>query len=87
MESGQDYFFGAGAGAGAGAGFASGLAVVDDRSGVAAGGAGNCGVGRVKGPFWPQPPKIAMVRHALKALKQGAFKLPNRDDTDRLFMG
>ncbi len=85
MESGQDYFFGAGAGAGAG--FASGLAVVDDRSGVAAGGAGNCGVGRVKGPFWPQPPKI--VNDSISAaVRDLALFLPlNRDNTKRLFMG
>ncbi len=82
-ESGQDYFFGAGAGAG----FASGLAVVDDRSGVAAGGAGNCGLGRVKGPFWPQPPRIASDSTRPAVADLDLFAPLDRDNTKRLFMG
>ncbi len=75
----QDYFLGTGAD--------SALGVVSGRSVFAAGGAGNCGVGRVKGPFWPQPPKIATVKNALKTLIQGVLELFDRDQANRLFMG
>lgn len=31
---------------------------------VAAGGAGNCGFGRVNAPFWPQPTKMRVIKPA-----------------------